>query len=318
MRPMMPSLPRHNGGMQRTRASLAGILAVLFLAACSAESPTPTPSPTAPEPSATPSASPTLATGLLDRRWTVLFVGTDLNEAREADGASPSTDALMLVSLSADASGLTMVSLPRDTVDVPLPDGGSWPGKINALYAAEGVDALVAAMETLYGVPVDGHLALDMDDFTRLVDAVGGVEVSPEQPLADPIVRLDLEAGPQEIDAVTANGYVRTRVDQDYGRMGRQQEVLLGIVERLVDPESDVDLEALLDGLESLETDLPLDELPTLMELARRAAGATVDRLVIGPPDMITFEGDRGDGRGYILEPGIDAIRAEVDALIGD
>ncbi len=304
--------------MQRTRASLAGILALLIHAACSAESPTPTPGPTAPEPTATPSASPTLATDLLDRRWTVLFVGTDLNEAREADGASPSTDALMLVSLSADASRLSMVSLPRDTVDVPLPDGGSWPRKINALYAAEGVNALVAAMETLYGVPVDGYLALDMDDFTRLVDAVGGVDVAPEQPLRDPIVRLDLEAGPQEIDAATANGYVRTRVDQDYGRMGRQQEVLLGIVERLADPESDVDLEALLDSLDSLETDLPLDELPTMVELARRATDADVERLVIGPPDMITFEGDRGGGRGYILEPGIDAIRAEVGVLIGD
>ncbi len=304
--------------MQRTRASLIGILAVLVLAACSAESPTPTPSPTTAEPSATPSASPTLAADLLDRRWTVLFVGTDLNQAREADGLSPSTDALMLVSLSGDASRLAMVSLPRDTVDVPLPDGGGWPRKINALYVAEGVDALVAAMETLYDVPVDGYLTLDMDDFTRLVDAVGGVEVSPEQPLTDPIVRLDLEAGPQEIDAATANGYVRTRVDQDYGRMGRQQEVLLGIVERLVDPGSDVDLEALLDGLESLETDLPLDELPTLLELARRATDADVERLVIGPPDMITFEGDRGDGRGYILEPGIDAIRAEVGALIAD
>ncbi len=304
--------------MQRTRASLAGILALLIHAACSAESPTPTPGPTAPEPTATPSASPTLATDLLDRRWTVLFVGTDLNEAREADGASPSTDALMLVSLSADASRLSMVSLPRDTVDVPLPDGGSWPRKINALYAAEGVNALVAAMETLYGVPVDGYLALDMDDFTRLVDAVGGVDVAPEQPLRDPIVRLDLEAGPQEIDAATANGYVRTRVDQDYGRMGRQQEVLLGIVERLADPESDVNLEALLDSLDSLETDLPLDELPTMVELARRATDADVERLVIGPPDMSTVEGDRGDGRGYILEPGIDAIRAEVGVLIGD
>ncbi len=73
----------------------------------------------------------------------------------------------------------------------------------------------------------------------------------------------------------------------------------------------------MIDCLDSLETDLPLDELPTLLELGRRAADAEVDNLVIQPP-LITFEGDRGDGRGYILELDIEAIRAEVQALIGD
>ncbi len=302
--------------MHRIRAFVTGILALLVLASCSADSPTPAPS--TPEPTPTPTASPSLAADLLDRRWTVLFAGTDMTDAREETGLIPSTDALMLVSLSADASELATVSLPRDTVGVPLPDGGAWDGKINALYTAEGIDALVGAMEALYEVPIDAHVVLDMEDFTRMVDAVGGVEVSPEEPLTDPIVKLDLEAGPQEIDAVTANGYVRSRVDQDYGRMARQQEVLLGIVGRLVDPETEVDLEMLLESLESLETDLPLDELPTLLELAHRATAADVERLVIGPPEMITFEGDRGDGRGYILEPDIEAIRDEVQALIGD
>ena len=93
--------------------------------------------------------------------------------------------------------------------------------------------------------------------------------------------------------------------------MGRQQEVVLDLVQRLVDPETEIDVAALLDGLDSLETDLPLDELFTLMELARRADDAEVNELVIQPP-LITFEGDRGDGRGYILEPDVEAIRAEV------
>ena len=272
---------------------------------------------TTPEPTPSASAEPSFAAELLDRRWTVLYIGNDHNEARETRDEPVNTDALMLVSLSADQSELTLVSLPRDTVDVPLADGSTWEHKINGLYRQEGMEALVGAIESLYGVPIDAHVMLDMDDFTALVDAVGTIEVSPEAPLVDPQVDLDIPAGPQEIDAATANAYVRTRVDQDYGRMGRQQEVLLALVAGLIEPDADVDASALLDGLESLETDLPLDELPTLLELARRAADADVQRLVIGPP-LITFEGDRGDGRGYILEPDVDAIRAEVQALIGE
>ena len=286
----------------------------LLLGSCSSDEPSA--SPTAePTPEATP--SPTLSAELMDRRWTILYVGTDRNAHREEADEPINTDALMLVSLSADQSELTLVSLPRDTVDVPLADGTTYPRKINALYADQGMDELVGAMETLYATEIDGHVLLDMDDFASLVDAVDGVEVSPEEPLVDPVVGLDLEAGTQTLDAEQTLGYVRTRVDEDYGRMGRQQEVVQDLVQRLVDPETEVDVAALLDGLDSLETDLPLDELFTLMELARRADDATVNELVIQPP-LITFEGDRGDGRGYILEPDVEAIRAEVQELIGE
>jgi hypothetical protein len=71
-----------------------------------------------------------------------------------------------------------------------------------------------------------------------------------------------------------------------------------------------------IESLDSLQTDLPLGDLPTLLELAARSADAEVSQVVIQPP-LIVFEGDRGDGRGYILVPDVDAIRAEVQELIG-
>ena len=266
---------------------------------------------------ASPSPSASLNAELIDRPWTVLYIGTDVNEHREANGEDENTDALMLVSLSADKSRLTQVSLPRDTVDVPLADGTTWDRKINSLYRERGVETLVGAMETLYGVPIDAHVVLDMDDFSRLVDAVGGIEVSPDEPIVDPIVDLDLPAGPQTLDGPTTLNYVRTRAaDQDYGRMARQQEVVVALVEKLVDPDTDVDVRAALDSFESLSTDLPLDDLPTLLEIARQASAADVESVVIEPP-LITFEGDRGDGRGYVLEPDAEAIRDRVQELIG-
>ena len=311
----METMQRTLGPIRTAATTLTvALVTILVLAACS-EPPeaSPSASPTA-EP--TPSATPELNAELLDRRWTVLYLGTDMNEAREEEGMTPSTDALMVVSVAPDQSEVTMISLPRDTVDVPLPDGSTYPRKINALYDEQGIDALVGAMEELYQLPIDGHVVLDMDDFTDLVAAVDGVDVNPEAPLVDPVVDLDLEAGPQEIGPGTARSYVRTRVDQDYGRMGRQQEVVVSLIERLTDPERDVDLEEVLDGFDSLETDLPLEDLVTLLEVARRATDAELNELVISPP-LIVFEGDRGDGRGYILEPDIEAIRAEVSELIG-
>ena len=178
---------------------------------------------------------------MLDSRWTVLYVGTDLNSPREAEGTAPNTDALMVASLSADQSELTLISLPRDTVDVPLADGGTWPEKINSLYVQRGIDELVGAMETLFGVPIDAYVVLDMDDFARwwtpwdhrgvAAGAAGGPDREPGS-----------AAGAQELDAEQTLAYVRTRVDQDYGRMGRQQEVSASLVRKLVDPETDLNV----------------------------------------------------------------------------
>ena len=273
------------------------------------------PSPTA---TRTVQPSPTVAFNqeLLNQRLTVLLVGLDLDAERRAPGVVGNTDVLMLASVRADQSQVVLVSLPRDTVDVPLADGTFWSSKINGLFAERGIDELVGAMATLYGVPIDGYVMIDMDDFAGLVDAVDGVTVSPPEPLSDPPIGLDLQPGEQELDAPTALSYVRTRIDQDYGRMGRQQEVITNLVARLVDPETDVGLSEFLSGLDSLETDLPLDDLRTLVEIARRALDASVQRLLVQPPDMIVQEGDLGDGRGYVLVPDVAAIRAAVTALI--
>lgn len=309
--------------MSRTTALLLvaaivvlGVIA-LFLLSGGEPAPEASPSPS-PSPTATVEPSPTVALNqeLLSQRLTVLLVGLDLNEERRAPEVVGNTDALMLASVSADQSQVVLVSLPRDTVDVPLADGTTWSAKINGLFAERGIEELVGAMETLYGVPINGYVMLHMDDFASLVDAVEGVTVNPPEPLSDPPIGLDLQPGEQDLDGPTVLSYVRTRIDQDYGRMGRQQEVITDLVARLVDPETDVDLSELLDALDSLETDLPLDDLRTLVEIARRVQDASVERVLVEPPDMIVQEGDLGDGRGYVLVPNVEAIRDAVTALI--
>jgi LCP family protein required for cell wall assembly len=295
---------------------VAAIVAVILIVTAGTDAPEPSPSA---EPTPSPTPVPTeqaLNQELLTNRLTVLLVGIDSNERRQSQAATLNTDALMLVSISDDQSELTLVSLPRDTVDIPLADGTIWGQKINGLYAAQDMDALVGAMEALYGVPIDGHVALDMDDLVTLVDAVDGVTVDPPAPLFDSPIGLNVQPGEQVLDGETALAYVRSRVDQDYGRMGRQQEVVQSLVAELTADDAEVDLAALVAGLDSLETDLPLEDLPTFVEIGRRLQDADVTELLIGPPEMIVFEGDRGDGRGYVLEPDIDAIRARVSGLI--
>jgi LCP family protein required for cell wall assembly len=268
----------------------------------------PTPSPTA---TLEPTPTPTLNPDLLGNRLTVLLLGLDTNETRRARGRGINADTIMLASISADQSEITLISVPRDTVDVPLPDGTTWTQKINAIFSVNGPQGMVDAVESLLQVEIDAYVQIDMGDHELLVDAVGGVEVNPQAPLVDAHLDLDMPAGRQTIDGETATDYVRTRFDTDYSRAARQQEVILDLVSRLVDPETDIDIPQLLDGLFSFETDLPLDQMPTLIEIAKRAQTAEVTDQVFNPQDgFIVDEGDFGDGRGYILIPDIEAMRA--------
>lgn len=311
--------PRRSGAaIGLAVVALLAVVAVIAFVLLSNRQPSASESSPTPSGTPIPSPEPTLDQALLNARYTVLIVGKDHNSTRDANGEPVNTDTLMLASVNADGSEVTLISLPRDTVDVPLAGGGTWPRKINGLYREEGIDALVGAMEALFETDIDGYVALDMDDLSALVDAVGGVDVDPPDPLEDPKVSISLPAGPQTLDGPTALAYVRTRVDTDYGRAARQQEVVLELVRRLTDPDAQLDIGGILETLDGMETDLPLDKLPTLVELARRAEDAQRTLEVLEPPDFITFEGDAGDGRGYVLVPDIEAIRAFASAHLGD
>lgn len=303
----MPVAPRRRNPwpMIAGAGALAVIVAVLLFVLLNQRA------PLAILPSPSPTPEPTLNAELLSNRLTVMLIGLDSNDSRRAKHKGLNSDTLMVASINADQSELTLVSLPRDTVDVPMPDGTTWTSKVNAIYAeAGGPDAVVGSMSELLQIDIDGYVQIDMGDLVKIVDAVGGVRVNPKAPLADAHLHLDIPAGRQTLDGRTAEGYVRTRVDNDFQRAARQQEVLLQIVRRLISPDRNVDIQAVLDSLFSFETDLQLDQMPTLMELARRAQSADVTTQVLDPDHgFVTFAGDRGDGRGYILEPDVDAMR---------
>lgn len=313
----------------RHRAPLTAVILLLgaMLGACGNAETTPIPSQTAspgptptPIPSPTPTPSPTpvpLDESLLDRRITVLVLGTDNNDIRRARGYDENTDAMLVVSIDAAHERVDMLSLPRDTVDVPLADGGTWTGKMNSLRPMRGYEATVAAFETLFGVPIDYYVEIDMADFGRLVNAVGGIDVVNAYRLYDPAIGLDLPAGPVHLNGNGAVRYVRTRVDMDYARAGRAQEVLVALVKKLVDPATELDPIAFLAGLKSLRTDIPPAKVPTFIEIARRARDATIVEEVIGPPRFALFQGYSG-ARGWVMIPNIPEMRAYARSVMGD
>lgn len=274
-------------------------------------SPRPTASPT-PTPSPTPSPVPVLTTAS-DGRFTVLVLGSDSSAARRVRGKAGLTDAITVVSVADDGSDIALVSLPRDTSDLPMPDGSTWTRKLNAITAILGPEAMRQAMALLLDVPIDGYVLVDMDDFTRLVNAVGGVTVTIPSTLSD--TRCTISAGTQHLNGDLALCFARNRAsDSDYARAGRHQQLLLAIRDRILS--GGVNVASLIGSLPSLTTDLPLANLPSYLALLHESRSASVQRLVLAPPTYTTFVGSTVD-RGWISIPNVPAIRQAVADMLG-
>ena len=273
--------------------------------------PTPTATPT-PVPTPTPIA---IDETMLHSRLTVLLVGIDRNRWRSS--RVPNSDSMVVASVDGVQRTVATLALPRDTVDVPLGDGRTWNGKANAIRSALGVGALRNAFETLLGIDIDYYIEIDMDDFQLLVHAVGGIDVEVPYALNDPGLGLYLKPGVQHLNGPQALYYSRSRVqDGDYARAGRQQQVFVALARKLVAPDTEIDYAALLGRLGSVDTDIPLDKIPTLAAIARRASDAEVSSQVLGPPRFALFEGLAGS-RGWIMLPNIAEMRAYAQAVIG-
>jgi LCP family protein required for cell wall assembly len=239
-------------------------------------------------------------------RVNVLLLGGDSGPNREGTR----TDTMMLASLNTHTGRTVTFGLPRNLMDVPFPEGsplhdlypdgftgpgdpGSW--MLNAVYreipilhphvlgksADEGADAIKLAVQGATGIPVDYYVLVDFSGFRQLVDAMGGVTVNVNVPVAingqtDAGIPPTgyIEPGPdQHLDGFHALWYARGRYGaDDYQRMARQRCV----VNAIIDQANPVNLLRRYNALAAagtkvVRTDIPKELLTPFVKLALEA-----------------------------------------------
>ncbi len=290
--------------------------------------PTPTLGPSIAPDSGAPSAgsaapTPSAAPGT---RLTVLLIGMDSGPGRD----TALTDTLIEASFDPAGRSVSMVSVPRDMVDVPLPDGQVFQPKINSLltyarlypstYPSPGGDPhrlLEAALDALLGVHIDYYAQVNLPGFVGLVDAVGGVDINVPHGICDPgyhdfgLNGFLITAGPHHLNGAQALGYARVRKaygESDFTRAARQQEVIIALKDAVQRGGFLHDPLAFLAALrQTVETDLPPDLLPTFVSQVDTLDASTIYRAVIQPP--LVHSSAVPDPRGSIQLPDLAAIR---------
>ncbi|WP_174887097.1 LCP family protein, partial [Streptomyces abyssomicinicus] len=107
----------------------------------------------------------------------------------------------------------------------------------NSAYATGGAACTVKTVESMSGVRVDHFLEVDFTGFRRMVDALGGVEVTTKEKISDPESHLRLDAGTHRLSGTQALGLVRTRHGvgdgSDLGRIQLQQAFLKALAQQV-------------------------------------------------------------------------------------
>ncbi|MFI7449409.1 LCP family protein [Nonomuraea sp. NPDC049714] len=226
---------------------------------------------------------PAEVTGALN----VLLVGTDDRAGSAQVDQGTRTDTMIVLHLPADRKKVTAVNIPRDSI-VEIPRCGSQAARtdmINSAFDRGGLTCAVKTVETLTDVRIDHMVEVDFAGFKRLVDALGGVEVTLARPVDDPKSKLRLPAGKSVLDGERALGYMRLRDHgdgSDLQRIKRQQKLIQAMAKKvrrtLDDP---AELRAFLTvAAKSVKTDEALD-VETMIGLATSLEGASATFLTV-------------------------------------
>lgn len=286
----------------------------------------PTPIPTPVLPPAAP--FPTSCDG--PGRMNILVMGMD-GRSDNYDRAAR-TDVLMLIGVNFSDKTAQILSIPRD-LWVQIPEVGNNPlheNRINTAYELGvlagypgGGSAFQAyTISQNFGIRVDRTVVLNFNTFENAIDAVGGVDISVSRPIHDDkypddsggSLVLDIPAGDVHMDGRTALMYARTRhQDSDFGRMRRQQQVVMALRDKLLSPDTLTALPSLAQLLyNSVKTDISWDEVGLLGCVGPRIDASSITRIVIDSSMVESFKTEAG---AQVLRPKMDMIQSALEAF---
>ncbi|MFI5259793.1 MAG: LCP family protein [Candidatus Limnocylindrales bacterium] len=250
-----------------------------------------------------------------DGKLNVLLVGADSGVGRW----SLRTDTMILLEVDIASGRAVMYGIPRNLENVPLPPESAnafachcfpYPNLLNALWRdavnrpsaypypgtdfVRGFKALEGAVGQYLGLHVDGAVVINLMGFVGLIDALGGIDINVPVEIKDSQysrpqdgkdISIDIKPGYQHMDGLVALEYARSRhQDSDYGRMSRQQAVLIALRTKLQPCSLLTKIPSLISAAGSaFWTDMPVEDAPTLLALAERVGTSNVKSIELVP-----------------------------------
>ena len=205
--------------------------------------------------------------------FTVLILGTD----ERKDETQARSDTIMLAFVDTRLQKISILSLPRDTyINIP---GVRNKTKLNHAHAIGGTKLTADTLQDYLGVNIDYYIEANFAGFTKVIDALGGIDMLVEKHMYYSPEKIDLQEGLQHLDGDKALQYVRFRSDGqgDVGRIERQQNFLHAVTEKLLTPNTIIKLPKILEAVsQAIKTDMDYQTLLSLAGIAKNLNSKSV------------------------------------------
>ena len=222
---------------------------------------------------------------------TILAIGTDARSDQYKYGRA---DAIRVVRVNYISQRVSVLEFPRDLwVQIPeiYDDIGQDHDKLNTAYfygnpglhfwddPTQGPGLLARTLEINFGMKVDHYIAVSMDIFVNLVDALGGIDITLAQEVdgrtaSDKSQRLYFPAGDQHLTGEQALTLGRIRNVSVFSRAKHQDLVMCAVRKKLESPLVLVQLPQIISSFKDhIQTDLTPEQISQLTCL-----GTTIPR----------------------------------------
>jgi LCP family protein required for cell wall assembly len=253
----------------------------------------------------------------IDGKYTFMLLGGDAGAGRI--GLRP--DSASLITVDATTGQIAVVGIPRNLYNAPFVDGSpmrtEWPDGFNcgdeclfsyiypwaeknaelypdavAAKSTAGIEATRDSIEAITGITVQFYVLIDMKGFSRLIDALGGIDILIEEEVHECVVGEPITytfyPGETHLSGKKALMYARTRCDSnDFDRMARQRQIQEAVL-RQVTPSTVL---AKFDELASagkllVRTDLPQSMVGVMVDLGTKARKLPMRHAELVPPEF--------------------------------
>jgi LCP family protein required for cell wall assembly len=244
-------------------------------------------------------------------RTNILLLGIDYAPPGSAVGRS---DTIILMTVIPLEPYVGLLSIPRDLwVIVP----GVGENRINTAHffaeAAQAGSGPYAAMETVrqnFGIGVDYYVRVRFEGFREIVDALGGVDIVLEKPMAG------YPAGLHHLTGNKALAFARHRLgSDDFFRMEQGQLLVKAILREMLRPRGWPKWPGVFLALQrNIDTNVPLWQWPRLGLALLRAGPDGLDSRIIGREMVTPFITSQG---ANVLLPDWDKINPLLIDMFG-
>lgn len=212
------------------------------------------------------------------------------------DKSSKLTDCIWLMCFDREGSKMNVLQVPRDT----YVGSDSKSKKINGVYGSpktvtwceecgyspdsgeisnskhsvcgkkltkkkeSNINALIRCLNTRLSLPVDHFVIFDFEGFRKVVDALGGVDLTLDKAMTLKPYKITLKAGENHLNGKAALAFMRHRksyAEGDLGRVKAQRKLINALMEKVTSMDTADMLSVVSASVGNFSTDLSLSQL---------------------------------------------------------